>query len=83
MGIVIEYAVRKGEPQWKAPNKSVVWDYAVFGTGAKKPEPNRAVAYTLAIRGVRCGSRRPASGPQHLSRCLVPACVLPEGVGAQ
>ena len=40
MGVVIEYADRKGEPQWKALDKSVVWDYTVFGTSAKVPEPD-------------------------------------------
>ena len=35
MGVVIEYADRKGEPPWKAPDQSVVWDYTVFGTDAK------------------------------------------------
>ncbi|HLI84316.1 MAG TPA: hypothetical protein VKV17_10385 [Bryobacteraceae bacterium] len=32
MGVVVEYANRTGEPQWKAPDKSVVWDYTVFGS---------------------------------------------------
>ena len=40
MGVLIEYADRKGEPQWKAPDKSVVWDYTAFGTDAKTPEPD-------------------------------------------
>jgi len=40
MGVVVEYADRKGEPQWKAPDKSVVWDYTVFGSEAKTPEPD-------------------------------------------
>ena len=40
MGVVVEYADRKGEPQWKAPDKSVVWDYTVFGSKAKVPEPD-------------------------------------------
>ncbi len=40
MGVVIEYADRNGEPQWKAPDKSVTWDYTVFGTDAKTREPD-------------------------------------------
>jgi FtsP/CotA-like multicopper oxidase with cupredoxin domain len=40
MGVVVEYAGRTGEPQWKAPDKSVVWDYTVFGTQAKAAEPD-------------------------------------------
>jgi FtsP/CotA-like multicopper oxidase with cupredoxin domain len=39
MGVVIEYADRKGEPQWKAP-ENAVWDYTVFGSQAKLPEPD-------------------------------------------
>jgi FtsP/CotA-like multicopper oxidase with cupredoxin domain len=30
MGVVIEYADRKGEPQWRAP-ENTTWDYSVFG----------------------------------------------------
>jgi FtsP/CotA-like multicopper oxidase with cupredoxin domain len=40
MGVVVEYADRKGEPQWKAPDKSVVWDYTVFGSQAKVALPD-------------------------------------------
>ena len=40
IGVVVEYADRKGEPQWIAPDKSVVWDYTVFGTQAKAREPD-------------------------------------------
>jgi hypothetical protein len=40
MGVVVEYAGKTGEPQWKAPDKSVVWDYTVFGTQATAPEPD-------------------------------------------
>jgi FtsP/CotA-like multicopper oxidase with cupredoxin domain len=43
MGVVVEYADRKGEPQWRAP-ENTTWDYAVFGaqlgTQAKHPEPD-------------------------------------------
>jgi FtsP/CotA-like multicopper oxidase with cupredoxin domain len=39
MGVVIEYADRKGEPQWKAP-ENAAWDYTVFGSQAKLPEPD-------------------------------------------
>jgi hypothetical protein len=39
-GVVVEYAGRTGEPQWKAPDKSAVWDYTVFGTQAKGAEPD-------------------------------------------
>jgi len=39
MGIVIEYAGQTGEPSWVAPAKST-WDYTIFGTEAKLPEPD-------------------------------------------
>ena len=43
MGVVVEYADRKGEPQWKAP-ANPTWDYSVFGepsgTRTKYPEPD-------------------------------------------
>jgi FtsP/CotA-like multicopper oxidase with cupredoxin domain len=40
MGVVIEYANRTGEPHWQAPDKRVVWDYTVFGSQTKVPEPD-------------------------------------------
>jgi FtsP/CotA-like multicopper oxidase with cupredoxin domain len=40
MGVVIEYADRTGEPQWTPPPKAAVWDYTLFGTDAKLPEPD-------------------------------------------
>ena len=39
MGVVVEYADRKGEPQWRAP-ENTTWDYSVFGTPAKPAEPD-------------------------------------------
>ena len=39
MGVVVEYADRKGEPQWKAP-ANTTFDYTIFGTQAKVAEPD-------------------------------------------
>lgn len=39
MGVVVEYANRTGEPQWKAP-AATTWDYSIFGGQAKAPEPD-------------------------------------------
>jgi len=39
MGVVIEYADRTGEPQWKAPEKAV-WDYTVFGSQGQPASPD-------------------------------------------
>jgi FtsP/CotA-like multicopper oxidase with cupredoxin domain len=56
MGIVVEYAGRKGKPQWQAP-KPFRWDYRLFG--ASEP-PTQAVDETLEVTftarpGVRDG----------------------------
>jgi FtsP/CotA-like multicopper oxidase with cupredoxin domain len=56
MGIVVEYAGRKGKPQWQAP-KPFRWDYRLFG--AAQP-PTQAVDETLEVTftarpGVRDG----------------------------
>jgi FtsP/CotA-like multicopper oxidase with cupredoxin domain len=42
MGIVIEYAGRKGEPRWVKPARSV-WDYTVFGAAPPAPNPDETV----------------------------------------
>ncbi len=40
MGIVVEYAGRKGKPQWITP-KPFRWDYTRFGTAAALPAARR------------------------------------------
>ncbi len=48
MGIVVEYAGRKGTPQWIAP-KPFRWNYAHFGNaGASIPEPEEVFEMTFA-----------------------------------
>jgi FtsP/CotA-like multicopper oxidase with cupredoxin domain len=38
MGVVVEYAGKSGEPQWKAP-ANTTWDYTIFGAPAKPSTP--------------------------------------------
>ncbi len=47
MGIVVEYAGRKGEPQWIAP-QPFRWDYAQFGrANALAAEPDETIEITV------------------------------------
>ncbi len=50
MGIVVEYAGRKGTPQWMAP-QPLRWSYALFGhPGGTTTEPDDIVEMTFAKR---------------------------------
>ena len=42
LGVVVEYANKGGEPQWRAPANVVrgPWDYTIFGNGQTAPEPD-------------------------------------------
>ena len=42
MGVVVEYAGRRGTPQWSKP-QSGNWDYTVFGANASHPEPDQRI----------------------------------------
>jgi FtsP/CotA-like multicopper oxidase with cupredoxin domain len=47
MGIVVEYAARKGKPQWIKP-KAFRWDYARFGkTNAAPAAPHETIEITI------------------------------------
>jgi FtsP/CotA-like multicopper oxidase with cupredoxin domain len=39
MGVVVEYAGQSGDPSWVAQPKTP-WDYTIFGTQEKLPEPD-------------------------------------------
>jgi FtsP/CotA-like multicopper oxidase with cupredoxin domain len=39
MGVVVEYADQRGEPQWTAPEEEP-WDYGVFGKTQIPPDPD-------------------------------------------
>jgi FtsP/CotA-like multicopper oxidase with cupredoxin domain len=56
MGIVVEYADRKGKPQWKAP-KPFRWDYRLFGAAQPAAQAvDETLEMTFAARpGVRDG----------------------------
>ena len=48
MGIVVEYAGEKGEPQWIAPAPSL-WNYTHFGKpGTSAPAPDETIEMTFA-----------------------------------
>jgi FtsP/CotA-like multicopper oxidase with cupredoxin domain len=42
MGIVVEYAGRRGAPRWEKPPTSE-WDYTLFGTARQPPAPDRVI----------------------------------------
>ena len=50
MGVVIEYADKKGEPQWKTPTNTT-WDYTIFGTQAKAVEPDGKFDFKFMMMG--------------------------------
>ena len=39
LGVVVEYANQRGEPQWSAPPSSA-WDYTIFGADRPLPAPD-------------------------------------------
>src|SRR5215472_10937727 len=59
MGIVVEYAGAKGEPQWEKP-EPFRWDYRRFAKpDAAAAQPDETIALTIAARiGARDGSVR-------------------------
>ena len=59
LGIVVEYANRKGAPQWTAPQKGD-WDYLLFGTGHPSTAvPDETINLTFQkILGGRGGYNR-------------------------
>ena len=57
MGIVIEYANRKGEPQWLAPKAP--WNYAAFALATPAKAPDETVKLTFEkVPGGRGGYNR-------------------------
>ena len=44
LGVVVEYADQKGEPQWLAPPASA-WDYTIFGTEKPVPAPDERLEF--------------------------------------
>jgi FtsP/CotA-like multicopper oxidase with cupredoxin domain len=55
MGIVVEYAGRKGKPQWIEP-RPFRWDYARFGkANAAPPPPDETIAITIVKHNAALG----------------------------
>jgi FtsP/CotA-like multicopper oxidase with cupredoxin domain len=58
LGIVVEYGGQRGAPQWSKPSSSG-WDYTIFGTAAKPPEPDDRINLVFEkILGGRGGFNR-------------------------
>ena len=58
MGVVVEYADRRSEPQWIAPPKSA-WDYTAFGQTRPAAAPNETINLKFEkIPGGRGGYNR-------------------------
>ena len=49
LGVVVEYANQRGEPQWSDPPDSA-WDYTIFGAAATIAGPSMANPGRLPIR---------------------------------
>lgn len=58
LGVVVEYADQRGEPQWLAPPK-FNWDYTVFGADRPLPEPDERIELVFEkVPGGRGGYNR-------------------------
>ena len=58
LGVVIEYANQRGEPQWSAPPSSV-WDYTIFGQERSLPAPDERLELLFEkVPGGRGGYNR-------------------------
>jgi FtsP/CotA-like multicopper oxidase with cupredoxin domain len=58
LGVVIEYANQRGEPQWATPPNSV-WDYTIFGVERPVPAPDERLALLFEkVPGGRGGYNR-------------------------
>lgn len=56
LGIVIEYAGRKGDAAWRDPGSSG-WDYSIFGNEKAAPEPEKMFTLTFRDAGALDGSK--------------------------
>jgi len=53
MGVVVEYAGGRGEPQWVAPPRKSKWDYTIFGGSQPAAKPDHVIP--MVIRKVNGG----------------------------
>ncbi|GAC1357373.1 MAG: multicopper oxidase family protein [Acidobacteriaceae bacterium] len=56
LGVVVEYAGRKGKPVWKDPAPAE-WDYGQFANAAVAPKPDESFVLTFRDSGPRHGSK--------------------------
>jgi FtsP/CotA-like multicopper oxidase with cupredoxin domain len=58
LGVVVEYAGQRGEPQWSPPPNSS-WDYTIFGAERTIPEPDQRIELLFEkVLGGRGGYNR-------------------------
>jgi FtsP/CotA-like multicopper oxidase with cupredoxin domain len=58
MGVIVEYARRRGEPQWIAPQKRA-WDYMAFGRNSVPVKPDESINLKFEkVAGGRGGYNR-------------------------
>ncbi|MBX9840535.1 MAG: multicopper oxidase domain-containing protein [Xanthobacteraceae bacterium] len=58
LGVVVEYAHQRGEPQWMPP-PGTPWDYAIFGDNRTVPEPDHRLELLFEkVPGGRGGYNR-------------------------
>ncbi len=58
LGVVVEYADERGEPQWQAPPNSA-WDYTIFGEERPVPTPDQRLELLFEkVPGGRGGYNR-------------------------
>jgi FtsP/CotA-like multicopper oxidase with cupredoxin domain len=58
LGVVIEYANQRGEPQWSGPPSSA-WDYTIFGVERQVPAPDERLDLLFEkVPGGRSGYNR-------------------------
>jgi FtsP/CotA-like multicopper oxidase with cupredoxin domain len=43
LGVVIEYANQRRQPQWVAPPQNAFWDYTIFGKAPSQPAPTEKI----------------------------------------
>ena len=58
LGVVVEYANQRGEPQWSTPSSSA-WDYTLFGSDRPVPSPDEHIELLFEkVPGGRGGYNR-------------------------
>lgn len=56
LGVVVEYAGRRGDPVWQDPT-STAWEYSIFAAANAVPEPEETFTLTFRDAGALNGSR--------------------------